>query len=69
LAIALVILSVTLHYRVLTSIIAAIGAVILISYHILAFVQAKKDIVKGTTEELRGLLQSKLPHGKYILCK
>ena len=136
LAIALVILSVTLHYRVLTSIIAAIGAVILISYHILAFVRpkryvrqspsffqtghtfifdedslsimqtgeiasgsstaqysalikvyetremfyvyvspvqafllAKKDIVKGTPEELRGLLQSKLPHGKYILCK
>ena len=34
-----------------------------------AFLLAKKDIVKGTPEELRGLLQSKLPHGKYILCK
>jgi len=34
-----------------------------------ALLLAKKDIVKGTPEELRGLLQSKLPQGKYILCK
>ena len=34
-----------------------------------AYLLPKKDIVKGTPEELRGLLQSKLPKGKYILCK
>ena len=34
-----------------------------------ALLLAKKDIVKGTPEALRGLLQSKLPKGKYILCK
>ena len=34
-----------------------------------AYLLPKKDIVKGTPEELRGLLQSKLPQGKYILCK
>jgi len=34
-----------------------------------ALLLAKKDIVKGTPEELRGLLKSKLPQGKYIICK
>ena len=34
-----------------------------------AYLLPKKDIVKGTPEELRALLQSKLPKGKYILCK
>jgi len=33
-----------------------------------ALLLTKKDIVKGTPEELRSLLQSKLPHSKYILC-
>lgn len=34
-----------------------------------AYLLAKRDIVKGTSEELHCLLQSKLPQGKYIKCK
>lgn len=34
-----------------------------------AYLLPKKDIIKGAPEELRTLLQSKLPQGKYILCK
>lgn len=34
-----------------------------------ALLLPKKDITKGSPEELRSLLQSKLPKGKYIICK
>jgi len=33
-----------------------------------ALLLTKKDIVAGTSEELRKLLQSKIAHEKYILC-
>lgn len=34
-----------------------------------AYLLTKKDVVKGTPEELRALLQSKLPPKKYVICK